>query len=312
MDALLDVGGTGFFPGIEEVIDDPEIRREIDLIFLLPAYQEIMAKRLGEIVASASVVDRIEAAKIIGRMVPNPPTLEALGRLLGDPYSEVVLYALQSAAVHRRPEHVPLILALLGSPMTRAEARTALTAYGPGIVDLVAPALRDATLSPRSAGPSPRSWPGSAPSAPPTSSWGSWPDAGTSWSKLSVDALSKVRAERPEVRFRKKDVRPEVLQLLRQVLRSCARAVRRRRIGRGGLEPPPQARFRPDDAPPSRRGRGPGLPEPPARHTQGGRLRPRAPRHHARPELKALLLPLLEDLPPGERAARLRRALRLK
>ena len=54
MDALLDVGGTGFFPGIEEAVDDPDIRREIDLIFLLPAYQEIMAKRLGEIVASAS------------------------------------------------------------------------------------------------------------------------------------------------------------------------------------------------------------------------------------------------------------------
>src|SRR5512137_1776338 len=40
MDALFDVGGAAFFPGLEEVIEDAELQHEIDLVFLLPAYQE--------------------------------------------------------------------------------------------------------------------------------------------------------------------------------------------------------------------------------------------------------------------------------
>ncbi len=312
MDALLDVGGAGFFPGIEEVIDDPEVRREIDLIFLLPAYQEIMAKRLGEIVASPSVVDRIEAAKIIGRMVPNPPTLEALGRLLGDPASEVVLYALESAAVHRRPEHIPLILDLLGSPMTRAEARTALAAYGPSLVDLVAPALRDETLSPeiRRAVPEVLARIGTQRAAEVLLSEIARRRDGME--QALVDALYKIRAERPEVRFRKKDVRPEVLCLVR----NCCNLV---------LEPSGAAESA-EAALSLRLKRAFDLmtlmypAEDVVRAYQNlQRGTPKAVDYALEHldtmldrELKALLLPLVEDLPPGERAARLRRALRLK
>ena len=182
----------------------------------------------------------------------------------------------------------------------------------PKHADLVAPALRDATLSPRLAGPSPRSWPGSAPSAPPTSSWGSWPAAGTSWSKPLVDALSKVRAERPEVRFRKKDVRPEVLHLLRRccdlVLEpsgagESAEAALSLRLKRAFdlltlLHPA-------DDVVRAYQNLRQGTPKAidyALEHLDNLLDR----------ELKALLFPLIEDLPAAERAARLRRTLRLK
>ena len=284
MDALLDVGGAGFFPGIEEAIDDPEVRREIDLD-LPPAGlpgDHGQAPRRDRRLARRSWTGSRPRRSSAGWSRTRPRSRPS-GRLLGDPSSEVVLYALESAAVHRRPEHVPLILALLGSPMTRAEARTALAAYGPSIVDLVAPALRDATLSPevRRAVPEVLARVGTQRAADVLI--GELACRRDGIEQALVDALSKIRAERPEVRFRKKDVRPEVLRLIRKCCDLVLEPPGRRGIGRGGLEPAPQARLRPDDAPASRRGRGPGLPEPPARHAQGGRLRPRAPRHHARP-----------------------------
>jgi AAA family ATP:ADP antiporter len=216
MDSLFDVGGAAFFPGLEEAIADEEFQNEVDLVFLLPAYQEVMGKRLGEIIGSAAEVDRIEAANSISRMAPNEATLQALARLLEDPSSEVVLYTLNSAAVHRRPEHIPLILRLLANPMACAEAQATLAAYGPGVEDLVAPALRaDAEpLDVRRAIPE------------TLARVGTQRAADILLEELSrrrddmepalVDALYKIRAERPEVRFREKTVRPELFFLIKK------------------------------------------------------------------------------------------------
>jgi len=216
MDALFDVGGAGFFPGLEEAIEDPAFRREIDLVFLLPVYQEIMARQLGEIAASPLELDRVEVAKLIGRMVPNPPTLEALGRLLEDPSPEVALYALESAAVHRHPGHVPRILALLANPMVRAEAQTALAAYGPGLEALVAPTLRsaDAPLDVRRAIPEVLARVGTQTAADLL--LGELARREEAMEQALVDALCKIRLGRPEVRFPRKAVRPELLHLVRK------------------------------------------------------------------------------------------------
>ena len=216
MDTLFDVGCAGLFPGLEEAMDDVELRHEIDLVFLLPAYQEIMAGRLNGIVASPSEVDRIEAAKIIGRMVANAPTLEALGRLLRDPSAEVAQYALESASIHRSPEHVPLILQRLGNPMLRGAAQTALAAYGPGIEGMAQPVLRDAgePLELRRAVPEVLARVGSQRAADILLEELSRQEE--SLEQSLIDALDKVRDERPQVRFREKTVRAEVLRLVRK------------------------------------------------------------------------------------------------
>lgn len=216
MDSLFDVGGGVFFPGLDEAITDTEFQKEIDLIFLLPSYQKIMDERLGAIAGSSSEIDRIEAANSICRLAPSPPTLDALARLLQDPSPEVVLYALNSASVHRRPEHVPYILRQLANPLTVAEAQSALAAYGPGLEGLLARALRpaDEPLEIRRAIPEVLARIGTQKAADILV--GELARRGDDMEQPLVDALFKVRADRPEVRFRDKELRPELLFLIRK------------------------------------------------------------------------------------------------
>jgi AAA family ATP:ADP antiporter len=312
MDALFDVGGGAFYPGLEETLADEEFQNEIDLVFLLPAYQEIMGKRLGEVVGSDSEEDRVEAANSISRMVPNEATLQALERLLDDPSSEVVHYALGSAAVHRRPEHVPAIVRQLAHPSTRPEAQSTLAAYGPGVVDLVAAVLRadGEPLEVRRAIPEVLARVGTQHAADILLEV--LARRGEDMEAALVEALYKIRADRPAVRFRDKSVRPELFGLLRK---ACDLV----------LNPPG-----PDDE---------------TRALLNIRIKrvfdlmtllyPREDVVNAYQnihqgtartadyslesldilldrELKEILLPLFEDLPAEERARRLRKALRLK
>ncbi len=214
MDSLFDVGGSVFFPGLEETITDSDFQKEIDFIFLLPSYQKIMDDRLGAIAASPSEVDRIEAANSISRMAPSPPTMEALARLLQDPSPEVVLYALNSAAVHRRPEHVPLILRQLANPMATAEARSALAAYGPGLEPLVAPALSspDQPLEVRRAIPEVLARLGTQKAADILVA--ELARRQDDMEQPLIDALYRIRADCTEIRFRDRDLRPELHRLI--------------------------------------------------------------------------------------------------
>jgi AAA family ATP:ADP antiporter len=219
IDALLDVGGGVFFPGLEEAITDTAFQKEIDLIYLLPSYQKIMDERLGTIAASESELDRIEAANSICRMVPSPSAIDALARLLQDPSSEVALYALNSASVHRRPEHVPLILRLLANPMTVAEAQAALTAYGDGIESLLVSAIgsADEPLEVRRAIPEVLARIGTQKAADILVDELARRD--DAMEQSLVDALYKIRTEQPRVRFREKDLRPELHVL---ICKACA------------------------------------------------------------------------------------------
>jgi AAA family ATP:ADP antiporter len=313
MDSLFDVGGHVFFPGLEEALTDSEFQKEIDLIFLLPSYQKIMDERLGAIAASPSDVDRIEAANSISRMAPSPPTMEALACLLQDSSSEVVLYALNSAAVHRRPEHVPLILRQLANPMTAAEAKTALAAYGPGLEARVAPALRapDQPLDVRRAIPEVLARIGTQKAADILVA--ELARRQDDMEQALIDALYRIRADQPQVRFRVKDLRPELHRLIRN---ACAVV----------LDPPPGG---PEEAKAQLEIR--------IRRVfdlltlmypredivndfqnilQGTSRSADYSLEHLDNLLdredKELLFPLIEDMPDGDRAQRLKKALRLK
>jgi AAA family ATP:ADP antiporter len=224
MDRLFDAGGEVLFHGLDEAIADKDLASEIDLIFLLPSYQEIMVKRLAEDAGSASEVDRMDAAKLIGLMVRSPDTLQFLERFLQDPSPEVVTYALRSASVHQRVEHVPLILRQLGNPLTVLEAQGTLTNYGPGIEDQLKSALEDESeaLEVRRAIPV------------VLARFGTQRSADILLNELArrregleqgvIDALYKLRADRPEVRFREKQVRPELLYLIEKSYEICLSA----------------------------------------------------------------------------------------
>lgn len=214
MDSLFDAGGEVLFHSLDETIADKDLASVIDLVFLLPSYQEVMGKRLAEDAGSASEVDRMDAAKLIGLMVRSPETLRFLEGFLQDPSPEVVTYALRSAAVHRRAEHVPLILRQLGNPLTTLEAQGTLVDYGPGIEDQLTAALGD------------ESEPVEVRRAIPVvlARFGTQRSADILLGELArrredteqelINALYKLRAERSDVRFREKQARPELLHLI--------------------------------------------------------------------------------------------------
>jgi AAA family ATP:ADP antiporter len=214
MDCLFDAGGEVLFHGLDEAIVDKDLASVIDLVFLLPSYQEVMGKRLAEDAGSASEVDRMDAAKLVGLMVHSPETLQFLELFLQDTSPEVVTYALRSAAVHRRAEHVPHILRQLGNPLTAMEAQGTLSEYGPGIEDKLKAALGDEgeALGVRRAIPV------------VLARFGTQRSADILFDELArrsgdveqelIDALYKIRADRPGVRFREKQVRPEILFLI--------------------------------------------------------------------------------------------------
>ncbi len=149
MDALFDIGGERLYPGMEDILADSDTETMVRDIMDLSSYEAVMEQRFGDLIREKTVSDteRMEAAKLIGLLKPTPRALQYLGDLLHDSSLEVVRYALSSAAVHRRNEHLPFIILLLGNPVIKHEAQDALAAYGPGIEEILKTYLHKALES---------------------------------------------------------------------------------------------------------------------------------------------------------------------
>jgi ATP:ADP antiporter, AAA family len=150
MDSLLDVPCHALNKEIEETLADRRIVAEVQGIVAMESYQSIMEKRLSELVgnANASEVERMEAAKLIGILKTTPAVRLCLKRLLQDTSPDVLTYALDSAAVHRLSECVPLIIRLLGNPVTMPPAQDALSCYESGIEEILGAHLNDPNENP--------------------------------------------------------------------------------------------------------------------------------------------------------------------
>ncbi|MGE5716491.1 MAG: HEAT repeat domain-containing protein, partial [Acidobacteriota bacterium] len=231
----------------------------------------------------------------------------------------VLNYALASAALHLREEHIPLIVRHLGNPMTQQVAQDALAAYGARIEEPLRRLLRD----PRQRSAIRRAVPdvlarlGSQKAADILTAELAHDD-GEEMDRDIVAALYRIRADRPGVRFREKHIHAAV----RTHLRKAAAAVLAqagasgKRSGDGGRHP--EARlgmkiklvfdlltlvYPAED-----------IVKAYQNIEQGTRksvdysleLLDNLLAH----DLKALLFPLVEDLPPQERARRLSKALR--
>jgi AAA family ATP:ADP antiporter len=149
MDALFDVGGEKIYPSIEETLADGDTEAMVREIMDLSSYELVIEKRFDDLIHKKTVsdVERMEAAKLMSLMKPAPQAFRYLGELLHDSSLEVVHYALASAAVHRRNEHLPFIIPLLGNPMIKREAQDALAAYGSGIEKILKTYLHKALVS---------------------------------------------------------------------------------------------------------------------------------------------------------------------
>ena len=259
----------------------------------------------------------MDAAKLVGLMVHSPETLQFLELFLQDPSPEVVTYALRSAAVHRRTEHVPLILRQLGNPLTAMEAQGTLSEYGPGIEDLLKAALGDESeaLEVRRAIPF------------VLARFGTQRSADILFDELArrrgdveqelIDALYKIRADRPGVRFRGKQVRPEILFLIEK---SYAIFLNAPGEATAGLTSEAKAAL---DIKVKRVFDLMTLLHPSEDIVKACQNILQGTRKSGDyslsllddildRELKALLFPLIEDLPPEERVLRMKKAMRLK
>jgi HEAT repeat protein len=196
--------------------------------------------------------------------------------------------------------------------MLRAEAKTALTAYGPGVENMLQPVLRDggAPMEARRALPEVLARLGTQRAADILLDELGRHEEGLE--QALVEALDKIRAERPDVRFRERTSRAEVLYYLRR----CCDLV---------LDPPPDAAearavldirikrvfdlltllYPRED-----------IVKAYQNILQGTAKSAAYSLEHLDTlldrDIKALLMPLLEDLPDEERRGRLRKALRLK
>jgi AAA family ATP:ADP antiporter len=218
MDALLDVGGETFFPGIEEAITDKDFEVVVREVMALPVYQDLMEKRMDDLVGEKGVSDvvRMEAARVMGLMEPTPGVLRDLSRLLQDPSPDVLTYALNSAIVHLRKEHVPLIVALLANPATQQLAQDTLAAYGPRIEDVLKKHLQDRRERPavRKAIPEVLARFGDQKAADAlVAELGSCDEA---LEPDLIEALYWIRSSHPQVRYRRKRVAAAVLSLARR------------------------------------------------------------------------------------------------
>ncbi len=218
MDALLGIDGETSFQGIEDIITDKDFDSAVREVMALPVYKDLMDKQIGDLVArkSASEVARMEAAKALGLMEPTPAVIRELGRLLRDPSLEVLNYALNSVAVHLRKEHVPLIVDLLGNPMSRQLAQDTLAAYGPRVEDVLKKRLQDRGAPPdvRRAIPEVLARFGNQKAA---DALVAELEAGDELLEAHlIEALYKVRSNHPQLRFKKRRIAAAALYLARR------------------------------------------------------------------------------------------------
>jgi len=102
-------------------------------IMALPDYRALMgdyARRTVENPDLASATEKMELAKAVGMMGPDAPAALALEDLLAESSPDVIRYAAASAGELRRREFVAPLVAKLGDPRTRDDARAALEKYG--------------------------------------------------------------------------------------------------------------------------------------------------------------------------------------
>jgi AAA family ATP:ADP antiporter len=218
MDSLLDVGGEMLHPEFEETTPDRDLATVIEEVFQLDTFKTVMGRKLSEIVDHAmdSEVSRMEAALLTGLMQGTPEVLDVVGRLLRDTSSDVLNYALGSAAIHKDKDHIPLIVRLLGNPTTRQVAQTALAAYGPDICDHLRAALEDESErgEVRSAVPDVLARIGGQRAADILAE--NLARGGEELEQELVEALYKIRSDQPGILFKRKKILAAVLSLVRR------------------------------------------------------------------------------------------------
>jgi ATP:ADP antiporter, AAA family len=221
MDSLLDAGGEAPFAGVDDALSDTELGAEIGEVFGLESYRQVMGEHLETVAGEGrgSEIERMEAAKVLGMMRPEPSVVRLLSRLLRDDSPDVVNYALDSAVRLGQKEHVPLIVRQLADARTRRTAVDALAAFGNRILGALVRRLEDRKedLAVRQAIPEVLVLMGGQKAADALVAELLKGD-GAAEPEI-IGALYRIRSERPDVVFREKRLVPAVLAQVRSAYR---------------------------------------------------------------------------------------------
>jgi ATP/ADP translocase len=139
-----------WMPDLAEALPAEVLDRNIREIMALPDYRALMgdyARRISDDPAAASLTAKMELAKAAGLMGPDAPAALSLVDLLREDSPEVIRYAAASAGTLGKREFVAPLVAKLGDPRTREDARSALEEYGARIVGTLGDYLADPTTS---------------------------------------------------------------------------------------------------------------------------------------------------------------------
>ncbi len=216
---LFESGETALLPETDEIIGEDVLEKEIGEIMALDVYQEVMKSYVENALRDESLESetaKMEVAKAIGLMGSESPLAEKLGELLWDESPEVSKYALESAAKLRKKEYVPALIKKLFNPITREDASVALEKYGDRVIGALSDYLsdRDEDIELRRGTTSVLARIGTQ-DAGDCLMWELEEGKGEIDTEL-IDALDRIRCEKPGVQFREDIVETKILREIKK------------------------------------------------------------------------------------------------
>ncbi len=137
--------GASVISESEEDFDKEVLKTDINEIMSLDAYQKVMKIHADKVMdkSKEAEIEKMELAKAIGLMDPDSPMAEKLETLIYDDSPEVARYAIESAAKLKHKKFIPALIHLLGNPLTRGDAISALKKFGPTAVSTMGKFMGD-------------------------------------------------------------------------------------------------------------------------------------------------------------------------
>ena len=129
----------------EEDFDKDILKTDINEIMSLDAYQKVMKIHADKVMdkSKEAEIEKMELAKAIGLMNPDSPMADKLETLIYDDSPEVSRYAIESAAKLKQIKFIPSLIHLLGNPLTRGDAISALIKFGPTAISTMGKFMED-------------------------------------------------------------------------------------------------------------------------------------------------------------------------
>jgi AAA family ATP:ADP antiporter len=221
LSGLFDAEGAAGFQETADEISRADLVTNIREIMSMDAYQQLIKLHAEKVFEESkkSEIEKMELAKAIGLMPPDAPLVENLGKLISDDSPDVSGYAIKSAARLLKVEHIPAIIQKLGNPLTREDAISALHKYGRPAINALEKYLTDKNrdLASRTA------------AVEVLARIGSQEAAGILAKELEqedrdldssvIDALDRIRSEKAGVRFPAQHVQRKIYSLIQAYCR---------------------------------------------------------------------------------------------